>query len=279
MHCGYALEMAYDQVCRHSGQAVRRQKLLDDKLAVRRLFAVGDWTLRYYPPAKKVKLDSPWIGPYLVVYLAGWVVGVQLHPDSPILLIHCQDLKKIPCPRSLVSWIDVHLPDSSPALPVLGTSTVCCFTRGSASPMGSVARQQYSDDRIADSTQPSPGSVLDGPGVSNMNLSSLARSRVVAFLPQEARYIDDDHVLHLFFHHQLDVGPIRLTSIAQTFNYRIAVLRDGAKLAARVGRPRGQPGRFWMILISCGVTKWQPYFKLCVRCLWRYLQCCWSSDS
>ena len=28
-------------------------------------------------------------GPYLVVSLAGWAVGVELHPDSPVLLIHC----------------------------------------------------------------------------------------------------------------------------------------------------------------------------------------------
>ena len=88
---------AYDQVRRHSGQAVRRQKRLYDRRAVRRLFAVGDWALRYYSP-KKCKLDSAWVGPYLVVSLAGWAVGIQLHPDSPIVLVHCQDLKKIPRP-------------------------------------------------------------------------------------------------------------------------------------------------------------------------------------
>ena len=54
-----ALEVAYtDQVRRHSGQAVLRQKRLYDKRAVRRLFAVGDWAMRYYSPAKKCKLDS-----------------------------------------------------------------------------------------------------------------------------------------------------------------------------------------------------------------------------
>ena len=42
-----ALEVAYDQVRRHSVQAVRRQKRLYDRRAVRRLFALGDWTLRY----------------------------------------------------------------------------------------------------------------------------------------------------------------------------------------------------------------------------------------
>ena len=71
----------------HSGQAVWRQK----RRAVRRLFAVGDWILRYYSPANKCKLDSAWVGPYLVVSLAGWALGIQLHPDSPIILVHCQD--------------------------------------------------------------------------------------------------------------------------------------------------------------------------------------------
>ena len=88
-----ALEVAYDQVRRNSGQAVRRQKRLYDRRSVRRLFAVGYWALRYYSPAKKCKLDSAWVGPYLVVSLAGWAVGIQLHPDSPIVLEDCQDLK------------------------------------------------------------------------------------------------------------------------------------------------------------------------------------------
>ena len=62
-----ALEVAYEQVRRYSGQVVQRQKRLYDCRAVRRLFAVGDWVLRYYTPAKKCKLDSAWVGPYLVV--------------------------------------------------------------------------------------------------------------------------------------------------------------------------------------------------------------------
>ena len=112
-----ALEVAYDQVRRNSGQAVRRQKRLYDRRAVRRLFTVGDWTLRYYSPVKECKLDSAWVGPYLVVSLAGWAVGIQLQPDSPIILVHCQDLKKIPRPSGVVSWID-----AAPMLLVLGAS-------------------------------------------------------------------------------------------------------------------------------------------------------------
>ena len=117
-----ALEVAYDQVRRHSGQVVQRQKRVYDRRAVRRLFAVGDWALRYYSPAKKCKLDSAWVGPYLVVSLAGWAIGIQLHPDSPIILVHCHDLKKMPRPSGLVLWIDAARPEGVPRLPVLGAS-------------------------------------------------------------------------------------------------------------------------------------------------------------
>ena len=44
-----ALEVECDQVRCHTGQVVRKQKRLFDKRAVKRVFAVGDWTLRYYP--------------------------------------------------------------------------------------------------------------------------------------------------------------------------------------------------------------------------------------
>ena len=69
-----ALEVAYDQVRCHAGQAVRRQKCLYDKRAVKRVFSICEWTVRYYPPAKKCKLDSPWLGPYLVPLPVGQLV-------------------------------------------------------------------------------------------------------------------------------------------------------------------------------------------------------------
>ena len=49
-----ALEEAYDQVRQHSGKAVQRQKRLYDRRAVKRDFAVGDWVMRYYSPAKEM---------------------------------------------------------------------------------------------------------------------------------------------------------------------------------------------------------------------------------
>ena len=104
-----------------------------DRRAVRRLFAVGDWVLRYYPPAKKCKLDSAWVGPYLVVSLAGWALGIQRHLDSPIVLVHCQDLKKVPQPVGRMSWIAAPRPEGAPTIPVFGASTVARTSHGSPS--------------------------------------------------------------------------------------------------------------------------------------------------
>ena len=125
-----ALEVVFDQVRRHSGQAVQRQKRLYDQRMVRRLFAIGEWVMCYYPPAKKCKLDSVWVGPYLVMSLVGWALDIQKHPDSPILLVHCQDLKKVLQPSGMMSWIKTPEPVGAPTIPVLGASTVAHSSQG-----------------------------------------------------------------------------------------------------------------------------------------------------
>ena len=119
---GDALEVAYEQVRRYSGQVVQRQKRLYDRRAVR--FAVGDWVLRYYTPAKKCKLDSAWVGTYLVVSLTGWALGIQKDSQSPIIMVHCQDLKKIPQPQGAVSWLATEKLPNSPSVAILGASTM-----------------------------------------------------------------------------------------------------------------------------------------------------------
>ena len=201
------------------------------------MFAVGDWTLRYYPPAKKCKLDSPWLGPYLVVSLASWAVGVQLHQDSPVLLIHCQDLKKIPRPKGPVSWLHSDTPDSSATHPILGASMVCRSTLGSAPSTLSDIRPQQSLLWIPVSPPHTPASLPNSPEFPLQASTSLPRSRDIAILTCESSRIDDTHVLHPFFHHRFDVGPIHLTS-AHAFNYRIAVLRGSVKPAVCIGHSR-----------------------------------------
>ena len=119
-----SLEVVFDQVRRHSGQAVQRQKRLYDQRAVQRLFVLGDWVLRYYPAGKKCKLDSIWAGPYLIVAALGFTVGIQRYPDEPVIFIHCQDVKKIPPPGGVQSWLTIPPTGGTLAVPMLGASTV-----------------------------------------------------------------------------------------------------------------------------------------------------------
>ena len=118
------LEVAFDQVRRNSGQAVQRQKQLYDQRAVRCLIALGDWVMRFYRAEKKCKLDSIWAGPYLIVATLGWTVGIQRQPDEQVIFIHCQDVKKIPPPGGVQSWITIPPTGGTPVVPMLGTSTV-----------------------------------------------------------------------------------------------------------------------------------------------------------
>ena len=56
--------LAYNTTVHTTTGATHRQKRNYDSKAVARAFPIGCWALRYYPPARKNKLCSPWIGPY-----------------------------------------------------------------------------------------------------------------------------------------------------------------------------------------------------------------------
>ena len=47
-----------------------------------------------------------------------WHISLQRHPDSPIVLVHCQDLKKVPRPGGMMSWIEAPRPEGAPTVPV-----------------------------------------------------------------------------------------------------------------------------------------------------------------
>ena len=86
-----ALYEAYDEVRAQQQRATHGQKRNYDRKAVARTFPIGCWVLRYYPPARKYKLCSPWIGPYKVVRAPmEWVVGIQVcAPRSHVKLTRC----------------------------------------------------------------------------------------------------------------------------------------------------------------------------------------------
>ena len=222
-----ALEEAYDQVRQHSGQAVQRQKCLYDRRAVKRNFA-----------AKKCKLDSPWIGPYLISSFMGWTIGIQKEPESPIVMVHCQDAKKIPTPTGAVSWLTSKESSIKPSVMILGASTMHRTVPSSLS----ITMAPSAEEGVAaggESTR-SVGPSIDpsASGPSQVDVSSATLISVQSRLESTSVELDSSCVIHPFHVHKMDSGPVRLMTIAHAFNYRVAVLRDVVRSAVRVGRSR-----------------------------------------
>ena len=106
------LEVAYDQVRRHSGQAVQRRKRLYDRRSVRRLFAVG---------------DSAWVGLYRPSGVVSWIdtahlVGV---PTLPVL-----DASTMNRTTQGFPSIAVLPPDEGAVLPEIASDGVCTVLFG-----------------------------------------------------------------------------------------------------------------------------------------------------
>ena len=209
-----SLEVAFDQVRRHSGQAVQEQKRLYDQRAVRRLFALGDWVMRYYPAGKKCKLDSIWTGPYLIVATLGWTVGIQRHPDEPVIFIHCQDVK-IPPPGGVQSWLTIPPMGGTPAVPMLGASTVAHTSRDSPSvtalppdegvELADVDSAQ--DEQLLSRHRGSIHTSTPSEGGQSSPLTGSVGPPVILFATSAIR-IDDTSVLHPFFPQKSDAGPV-----------------------------------------------------------------------
>ena len=133
--------------------------------------------------------------------ISGWAIGVQLQPDSPVLLVHCQDLEGC-CPGCRTNnqptdwpWGPVWRVDLRPA-PLLPVCPVCFQCR-------LCLRLRM--------LQLTVGPVCIGP----------------------------HHGLHPFSVNRFDAGPVRLASIAHALiDYRIAVLQDVAKPATWTARSR-----------------------------------------
>ena len=192
--------------------------------------------MRYYTPAKKCKLDSAWIGPYLIVSLIGWALGIQNDSDSPIVMVHCQDLKKVPPPPGAISWLATQQLSIAPSVPILGASTMQQTSQSSPSltvavpAEGAIIADVYSEHSVASSGAPS--------FTSGMDITSAPLISVPIPVESRAVRIDSSCVIHPFYIHKMDSGPVRLMTIAHAFNYRVAVLRDGVQSAVRVGRSR-----------------------------------------
>ena len=135
-----ALYESYDEVRAQQQRATHRQKRNYDSKAVARAFPIGCWTLRYYPPARKNKLCSPWIGPYKIVRAPmEWVVGIQIDADSRIVYVHMDDLKRCAPPDPEPTW-----PDTA-----RGTSIVVSTRAPSTLALSDVTRSRNTPDNTS----------------------------------------------------------------------------------------------------------------------------------
>ena len=134
--------------------------------------------------------------------------------------------------------MDAAHPEGLPMPPVLGTSTMGRSTRRylSISVVPPMKGTLLSGGASVNSDRLLPGSLSYHLEDSVMDVSSGSPGSEVTFIPQEVLLVDATVSLHPLFMNWLDVGPIHLTTIAHAFNYRVAVLRDGFKSAAWVGR-------------------------------------------
>ena len=83
---------------------------------------------------------------------------------------------------------------------------------------------------VSPSIDPSDPSQVDVTSATLISVQSRLESKTVE--------LDASSVIHPFYVHKMDSGPVRLMTIAHAFNYRVAVLRDRVRSAVRVGRSR-----------------------------------------
>ena len=57
-------------------------------------------------------------------YLPTQLIGIQKEPESPVVVVHCQDIKKIPTPLRAVSWLTSKESSIKPSVMILGASTM-----------------------------------------------------------------------------------------------------------------------------------------------------------
>ena len=168
----------------------------------------------------------------------GWTIGIQKDPDSPIVMVHCQDAKKIPAPPGAVSWLTSEESSIKPSVIVLGASTM---HRTMPSSLSIAAAPSAAEGGATDARSAPPARCSRDCSVSvtsSVDVSSATLISVQSGVESASVELDSSCVIHLFHVHKMDSGPVRLMTIAHAFNYRVAVLRDGVRSALRVGRSR-----------------------------------------
>ena len=148
-----------------------------------------------------------------MVSFMGWTLGIQKDPNSPIVMIHCQDAKKVPGPPGAVSWLTSKESSIKPSVTVLGASTMH-RTRPSSLSLGS-APSNVEGDVTGDRSASECGVSI----TSSVDVSSATLISVHSEVEGVAVELDSSSVIHPFHVHKMDSGPVRLMTIAHAFNY------------------------------------------------------------
>lgn len=89
-----AMALTHDFVFRNLKVAATRQKTYHDRHLKPRIYDIGDWVWRWYPPTAGQKLGLGWTGPYLVIKrISDVTYSVQKSENSPVLNLHVDHLK------------------------------------------------------------------------------------------------------------------------------------------------------------------------------------------
>ena len=157
-----------------------------------------------------------------------------------MIFIHCQDVKKIPPPSGVQSWLTIPPTGGTPAVPMLGASTVAHTSVTALPPDEGVELADVDSAQHERSLSQHRESIHDSTPSEDGRSSPLIGSAGAPAIPFaiSAIRIYVTSVLHPFFPQKSDAGPVRLMTIAHAFNYRMAVLRNGGKSAVRVARAR-----------------------------------------
>ena len=161
---------------------------------------------------------------------------------------HPATLKTMPIPANYYYYYYQESPTSTGGrVLVINKAIIGCS-------IGSDPRCQYYATNVADFTyingsgpegtgiaevdsDHSVSSSLDPSGVSGMDITSAPLIAVPIPVKSRSVRINISCVIHPFYIHKMDSGPVRLMTIAHAFNYRVAVLRDGVRSAVWVGGP------------------------------------------
>ena len=143
----------------------------------------------------------------------GWALGIQKDSGSPIVMAHCQDIKKVPTPPGAVSWLEKKQLSMAPSVPILGASTMQRTSQSSpsltvAAPAEGAIIADVKSDQLGDSSVvPSVTSGMDITSAPLISVPISAERRPARIYPS--------CVIHPFYIHKMDSGPVRLMTVME----------------------------------------------------------------